>query len=194
MGGMQAFQWGISYPDFANTLIPIVASPQPSSYDLMGYTIFRKIIEADTGFNHGRYTVNPLIVPATMLLEFAVTTPANKVKTMSRDSFAVWLHKVETGKVTEWNNIYYQLLASIGHDIAKPYNGSLKEAAKHMKARMLIITSRDDHMVNPLPAIEFARMTEAKLLVLTSDLGHEAPSFNDPAIRRSIVDMLSSGP
>jgi homoserine O-acetyltransferase len=192
MGGMQTFQWGISYPYFAGRLIPIVASPQPSSYDLMGYQIFRKIIEADSTFNHGNYKVNPIIAPATMLLEFSVTTPANKIRTMSRDSFAVWMRQVENARALDWNDTYYQVLAVIGHDIARPYHGYLREAAKHIKAKMLIITSRQDHMVNPAPAIEFSKMLPAKLLILDSDLGHEAPNFDDPVMQKSITDMLAS--
>lgn len=190
MGGMQTFQWGISYPDFAGRLIPIVGTPQPSSYDLMGYSIFRKIIETDTAFNHGNYKVNPIIVAATMLLEFSVTTPQNKVLTMSRDSFAKWAQKADTAKAPDWNDTYYQMMAVIGHDIAKPYHGSLIEAAHHIKAKMLIISSRQDHLVNPIQAIEFSKMLPARLIVLTTDLGHEAPSFDDPVLQKSIADFL----
>lgn len=192
MGGMQTFQWGISYPKFAGRLIPIVGSPQPSSYDLMGYNVFRKIIEADTGFNHGNYKVNPVIAPAAMLLEFSETTPLFKVKTMSRDSFAVWMHGVETSQPPDWNDTYYQMLAIVGHDIAKPWNGSLKEAAKHIKAKMLIISSRQDHLVNPMPAIAFSKLLPAKLVLLDSELGHQAPNFNDPVMSKNIIDILSA--
>ncbi|MGZ3752535.1 MAG: alpha/beta fold hydrolase, partial [Mucilaginibacter sp.] len=127
MGGIQTFQWGVSHPKFASRLIPIVGSPQPTSYDLMGYNIFRKIIEADTAFNHGNYKVNPVIAPAAMLLEFSETTPAFKVRTMSRDSFAVWMRNQETARQPDWNDTYYQLKAIIAFDIAKPFHGSLKE-------------------------------------------------------------------
>ena len=192
MGGMQTFQWGISYPKFADCLIPIVGSPQPSSYDLMGYNVFRKIIEADTAFNHGNYKKNPVIAPAAMLLEFSETTPSFKVRTMSRDSFTVWMHGIEAAEPPDWNDTYYQMAAIVGHDIAKPWNGSLREAANHIKARMLIISSQQDHLVNPLPAIAFAKMVPAKLVILNSDLGHQAPNFSDQVMSKSIIEILSA--
>ena len=191
LGGMQTFQWGISYAGFADKLIPIVGTPQPSSYDLMGYNIFRKIIESDTGYHHGNYQVNPIIAPAAMLLEFSETTPSFKVRSMSRDSFAVWLNRVETSGGPDWNDTYYQLRAIIGHDIAKPWKGSLIEASRHIRAKMLIIISLQDHMVNPEPALQFAKLIYAKLTILNNDFGHQAPSFDDPAMQRSIGEFLA---
>jgi homoserine O-acetyltransferase/O-succinyltransferase len=191
MGAMQAFQWGVSYPAFTERLIPIVGTPQPTSYDLMGYNIFRKIIEADSAFNHGNYTMNPVIPAATMLLEFSVTTPDQKVRVMSRDSFAVWQRRVDTAKAPDWNNAYYQLKAILKHDIARDYGGLLKKVAVHIKARMLIIVSRQDYMVNPLPSIAFAKLLPARLVVLNNELGHEAPDFEDEVMRKNIKAMLA---
>jgi homoserine O-acetyltransferase len=190
MGGIQTFQWALSHPNFMDVLIPIVGSPRPSSYDLMGYNIYARVIENDPAFQHGYYKQNPTIVPAVMLSEFSATTPEHKVKTMSRDSFAVWMKKVETTKTRDWNNYLYQCKAVIGHDISKPFGGSMPEAAKHVKAKMLIISSKQDHLVNPIPAIEFSKLLPAKLLVLDSDKGHVAPDFDDPEMRTAIVTAL----
>lgn len=190
MGGIQTFQWAVSHPNFMDVLIPIVGSPRPSSYDLMGYNIYAKIIEDDPAFKHGYYKVNPVIVPAVMLAEFATTTPEHKVKTMSRDSFAAWMKKIQTAKNRDWNDYLYQSKAVIGHDISEPYGGSMQETAKQVKAKMLIISSKQDHLVNPAPAIEFSKLLPAKLLILDSDRGHVAPDFNNPAMQTAIVSAL----
>jgi hypothetical protein len=55
---------------------------------------------------------------------------------------------------------------------------------------MLIISSKQDHTVNPIPAIEFSKLLPAKLMVLDGDRGHAAPDFSDPQMRTAIVVAL----
>jgi homoserine O-acetyltransferase/O-succinyltransferase len=192
MGGFQAFQWAVSYPDFMNHVIPIVATPQPSSYDLVEWTIMRMVIETDTAFHNGRYTVNPIIAIGTMFTQLNSSTPPNIVKSMSRTAANVYIKYTETAKVKDWNDTYHQLNALIGHDIAKPYNGSLVDAAKQIKAKMTIIVEKQDHLCNPAPAIEFSKLLQAKLIVLDSEAGHVgAANFDDPAIKQAIADELA---
>jgi homoserine O-acetyltransferase len=192
LGGIQSFQWAVSYPGFAGRIIPIVGSPQPGSYDLLLYNTFCKIIEADTAYNHGNYKVNPIIAPATMILQLSALTPAFITKTLPRSSFAGWLHNVETAKVPDWNNAYYQAKAVIGHDIARPYNSSLPGAAKQIKAKMLFIVSEQDHLVNPAPAIGFASLVNAQVVKVNSEMGHSAHVFDDPDVKKSIIDLLAA--
>jgi len=192
LGGIQSFQWAVSYPDFAGRIIPVVGSPQPGSYDLMLYNTFCKIIEADTAFNHGNYKANPIIAPATMVLQLSALTPAFITKSIPRANFAGWLHNVETAKVPDWNNAYYQAKAVIGNDIAKPYNSSLSEAAKQIKAKMLFIISEQDHLVNPAPAIEFSKLVNAQVVKVNSEMGHSAHVFDDQAVKKSIIDLLAT--
>ncbi|WP_158995591.1 alpha/beta fold hydrolase [Mucilaginibacter sp. L196] len=192
MGGIQTFQWAVSYPGFMDVLIPIVGTPQPSSFDLMVYNTFRETIEENTGYDHGRYKINPTIPNATMMLDVFLTTPADRVKTVKREDVAKWVASNKTRHDQDWNNTDYQLNAIINHDISKDFNNSLEEAAKHIKAKMLIISSLQDHMVNPAPAMAFSKLLPAKLIVLNDDKGHQAPNFFNPVIKDAIAGILSA--
>ena len=55
---------------------------------------------------------------------------------------------------------------------------------------MLIISSLQDHMVNPTPAMEFSKLLPAKLIVLNDEKGHQAPNFFNPVIKDAIVEIL----
>ena len=191
MGGIQTFQWAVSYPDFMDVLIPLVGSPRPTSYDLMLYTTYRTIIDMDTAFRHGHYAINPVIPAANMLWELFLTTPTNRVKSTPPESFPAWLHFAQTKPTGDYNNIFYQISAVIGHDISKDFNGSMQQAAAHVKAKMLIISSKQDHMVNPAPAIAFSKLLPARLVLLDSELGHLVTDFSSPEIKDSIREALS---
>lgn len=56
MGGMQAFEWGVTYPDFTDLLIPMVGSPQSTSFDKLMWTAEIDAIELDPAWNHGNPT------------------------------------------------------------------------------------------------------------------------------------------
>jgi homoserine acetyltransferase/lysophospholipase L1-like esterase len=192
MGGFQAFQWAVSHPGFMSHIIPIVATPQPSSYDLVEWTIMRRIIETDTAFHNGRYTVNPVIATGTMYTQLNSTTPPNIIKTLPRAGVEGYMRYTQTAKVNDWNDTWYQLKALIAHDIAKTYNGSLAEAAKQVKAKMTIIVEKQDHLCNPQPATEFSKLLPARLIVLNGESGHaDAGNFDDPALVKGIEDELS---
>jgi len=192
MGGIQTFQWAVSYPDFMDDLVTIVGSPKPTSYDLMLYTTYRTIIDSDAGFNHGDYKTNPNIPLANMLWELFLTTPANRVSSTPASGFADWLKFAQTKPTGDYNDIFYQITAIIGHDISRAFNGSMQDAAAHVKAKMLIISSKQDHMVNPAPAIEFSKLVPAKLVLNDSDLGHLISNFSDPRIKDSIIALLDA--
>ncbi len=192
LGGIQTFQWAVSYPGFAALLIPVVGSPQPSSYDLMLYNMVRKIIEADTAYNHGKYKVSPAIAPAAMAIQLSSLTPAYFIKNMPRKNVPGWLHNMETPQIKDWNDAYYQVMAVIGHDIARQQEGSLAEAAKLVKAKMLFILSKQDQLVNPGPAIEFSKLLPAKVIMVDSIMGHSDHVFDDPEVKKSIIDLLAS--
>ena len=75
-------------------------------------------------------------------------------------------------------------------DISEAFGGSLEKAAAQVKAKVFVVVSRFDHVVTPGPALEFARLINAKLLVLEGDCGHLAPSCESQKVNPVIADFL----
>lgn len=53
-GGYQAFQWGVSYPDFMDGLVPVVTAPQGRAVDLKDPDPLQKLLK-DPNWNGGRF-------------------------------------------------------------------------------------------------------------------------------------------
>ncbi len=69
MGGMQTFQWIVSYPDFADKAIPIVGSPRLAPFDLMLWKAENDAIMGDPAWKNGDYTEQPALTLLTVLRE-----------------------------------------------------------------------------------------------------------------------------
>jgi homoserine O-acetyltransferase/O-succinyltransferase len=191
MGGMQAFQWGVSHPDFMDKIIPIVGSPQLNSSDLLLWNGELQAIQRDTAYHHGDYEGVPPIPSVSIMHQLAMHSPAYIPASVPRDSFESWLMRISSTVSFDWNNRVRQLQAMISNDIAKTTNGSLKEASKKIHAKLLVIVSKQDHMVNPLPAIRLAKYKNAQLIALDNNCGHTAFDCEHDKIQQAIRVFLS---
>jgi homoserine O-acetyltransferase len=79
---------------------------------------------------------------------------------------------VEDGGVAA--NQIRQRQAIISLDIPGELELTLPEAAKKVRAKLLVIVSPQDHMVNPIPAQQFAAAIGAPVITLDSPCGHIA--------------------
>jgi homoserine O-acetyltransferase len=48
----------------------------------------------------------------------------------------------------------------------------MADAENSVRARVMVVVATQDHMVNPIPAEDFAKAIGAKVFVLDSDYGH----------------------
>ncbi|HYV13676.1 MAG TPA: alpha/beta fold hydrolase [Pyrinomonadaceae bacterium] len=192
MGGMQVFQWLVSYPDFAEKAVPIVGSPRLAPYDLL---IWQSQIEAlmrDRDWKGGNYSKNPA-----RALDFAfgamlLTTPPDYNKHKTRDEVLADLEKARRdGRSFDANDKIRQTQAMMQLDVTREFGGSLERAAQAVKAKVFVVVSRFDHVVTPGPAIEFASLLGAKLLNLESECGHLATVCEASRLDAAVAEFLT---
>lgn len=170
MGGMQTFQWLVSYPDFLDKAISIVGTPRQTSYDLLLWQTELRAIESGRKCENGDKQAMRIIAGISAL---ALQTPQYLVAHTSSEQFQSFIadeeRRIMAHDANDWAS---QLKAMIEHDIYKSFGGSAAQAAAAIKARVMVIVSEQDHMVNPTPSMEFAKLLKAETIVLSTDCGH----------------------
>jgi homoserine O-acetyltransferase/O-succinyltransferase len=189
MGGMQTFQWGVSYPDFMDKLIPIVGSPRLAPYDLLLWQTNLDAVQRDPAYSGGNYREQPVLPIVQQLADLNLTTFDDYNKAKTREQVGVD-HAGLTPPQFDANDRVRQLQAMMAHDIGKTAGGSLENAAKALKAKLLVVVNERDAMVTPTPALEFAKLARAETLVLKGECGHKAPTCEEKTIATRITQFL----
>jgi homoserine O-acetyltransferase len=184
MGGMQAFQWMVSYPDFMEKAIPIVGSPRLAPYDLMLWQAQIDALMRDRDWKGGNYSANPARALDFAFGELLLTTPADYNRRKTREQVFADLEKAHNDAHRfDANDKIRQVQAMMKLDISL-------ESAKTVKARVLVVVAKYDHVVTPGPATEFAALLGAKLLTLEGDCGHLATSCESRLLNTAVSDFL----
>jgi homoserine O-acetyltransferase len=193
MGGMQAFQWSVSYPGLANRIVSIVGSPQLTSYDMLVWRTQQLALESDPDWKAGRYTRQPALHLQNMVAALLAQTPqfvATNTSPQKYQEFEADL--VQGSDDLDANDTLRQIQALLTADIAAPFGGSLQGAAAAVTGKTLVIVNKQDRVVNPLPAIEFAKMIHAQLIELDSSCGHRAHTCEMKPIGAAIAAFLEN--
>ena len=195
MGGMQTFQWIVSYPDFMDKAIPIHGSPRLSSYDVLLWTAEIRAIQGDPAWKGGEYGSPPLEGMKTVaaINSLALTSPGYVFSNTSRSQLDAFLAETEEKIIQGFdaNNWIRQAQAMIGLDVAAAFGGSMEAAAAAVRADVLVIVGSKDHMVGPQPALQFAHLLVAPVIILDSDCGHIAFTCEEEKVIPALARFLS---
>lgn len=193
MGGMQVFQWLVSYPDFTDKAIPIVGSPRLAPYDLLIWQAQIEALMRDRDWKGGNYSVNPARALDFAFGELLLTTPPDYNKRKTREQVLADLEKARRdGKSFDANDKIRQVQAMMQLDVTREFGGSLERTAHVVKATVFVVVSRFDHVVTPGPAIEFASLVGAKTLNLESECGHLATVCESSRLDDAVGEFLAT--
>jgi homoserine O-acetyltransferase len=190
MGGMQTFEWMVAYPDFMDKAVPIVGSPRLAPYDLLHWQTEIDAIKNDPSWMNGDYTTNPARRLEFELGALILTTPERYNQKKTREDVIKDLNKAENTPGSDANNKIRQVEAMMSVDVSNDFGHSMDRAAASVKARVLIVVSRYDHVVTPQPALDFAAQLHAQVIELDSDCGHSVAECDNARINGAVAEFL----
>lgn len=156
MGGMQTLQWGVSYPDFMDSLVALVPLARTPAWTITVLEASRKAIMLDPAWNGGNYTSPP--VNGIRLWRDILNFLAARTPDMYRYQFSnpldvlPWLKQGEDAAIPlfDANDWIYQTWAYDRHDVGTTpgMNGDYGTALRAIKAKTVILVGQKD-LLNP---------------------------------------------
>ncbi len=190
MGGMQVFEWMVRYPGFIDKAIPYVGTPKTAVSDRLSHRFRLNLIRQGWRQHTTQDSIIAQIQLFTMIMahspsylnrKYSWPEMQNRINgIMHQPHLSIPLPGYLIG-----------LQAMLQHDISAGFDHRMELAARAVKAQCLIIVSQSDHLVNPRPALNFARLIHARTLILDDDGGHLAVSSNMKTISAAINKFLS---
>ena len=189
MGGMQMFEWIVSYPEFMRKAVATVGSPRLTIYNKQGLTILKTIID------YGRkYSISDLDRSALYSMTFAMLlrTPEYINAKIPHEEFEQYLRTFRKDSIpsSRFLDLRYQLEAMIAHNIYRNDRNDIDAIVRKIKAKILLIVATNDLTVHPDPALQFAKAANAEIIQLTNDCGHLAPGCEQKRTNEAILSFF----
>jgi homoserine O-acetyltransferase len=170
MGGMQALEWAVSYPNFMDKVISIIGTPKQSAFDVLFWQTQIALIESASS---NKASIDFAIKRAYDIFYMNLTTPTDFSIKQSPEN----VQKYMAGKydnMIDSEDYLSMAKAMIKHNIYRGNLQNFENINSIIKADTLLIVSESDHIVNPLSSIVLAEKLGGDKLLLTGNNGHMA--------------------
>jgi homoserine O-acetyltransferase/O-succinyltransferase len=170
MGGLQALEWAVRYPQFAAKVVSMAGSPRFGAYDRLLWTAMKATI--DDGLR-GSLPPDVIWLQLTRVDALHARTPRgvneSPPETVEQDVAASAANYSKTWALEDYRA---QIGAVLRHDVSAAYGGDLAKAGSRIRAKILIMYSWDDHMVTADEVSAFAKLIGAETAEISSPCGH----------------------
>jgi homoserine O-acetyltransferase/O-succinyltransferase len=211
MGGMQVLQWGVSHPEFMDSLIALTPMARTAPWAIAVNEATRKALMADAAFNEGNYEKQPekgWRARANVLQVLATRTP-EALKAMFPNPLDIlpWIKAQEDAVLRtgfDANDWIAQTWAYDRHNVGDTpgFGGDHLKALRSIKAKSLIITGGELDLYNPVEEAQEAALyiPDSRLAAIPSVQGHVAASPAKAAdvefmnrVAREFLDAVTDG-
>jgi homoserine O-acetyltransferase len=223
LGGMQALEWAVAYPDRVRSIIPIASTAGFDTQGVAWNAIARAAIMADPDWQNGHYHgtgrapsagigVARMVGHVTYLSAFgirqkfgrALQTGDEYSYTLTQPDFAVesyLRHQADTfARRFDANTYLYLSRALTYFDLARTHGGgSLERALANVRARTLLIAFSSDWLYPPRDSERIAEALRANgkdvdLQVIEADYGHDSFLLEEGRMTPLIRSFLDPEP
>lgn len=202
MGGMQALEWAVMYPDRVRAVAPIATTARVSARAIAFNEVARRAIRLDPKWNRGEYYDSPdggpngglalarMIGTITYLSDEVMRElfgrkPASQESALEHDLHArfdveKYLHDEGDKLVRRFdaNSYLYLSKAMDLHDVSRGYP-TLEDALARIKAKSLFVAIRSDDLFPPHETVEMVKIMHrlgkaVEYFLMDSAYGHDA--------------------
>ena len=188
LGGFFAFEWATTYPGFAAHVIPVGGTPMLGPYELLWSEVSHRILSNCEPDRCEEARETYFLKYIAMLMR----TPGYWNRNVSPDDLPEFREQIS--RLARNQPVPIDKLAENtamrSMDITAPFGGSMQQAAKAVRSRMLIIIGTHDLAVTPEASRDFAELAGARLLELDNDWGHQFFIPENDTIRLAIQEFL----
>ena len=139
----------------------------------------------DRDWKAGNYATNPARALDFAFGELLLTTPTDYNRRKTREQVFADLEKARNdAKRFDANDKIRQIQSMMSLDVARDFGA--------VKAKVLVVVAKFDHVVTPGPATEFATLIGAKIIELEGDCGHLATSCESHRLNEAVTRFLNA--
>ena len=218
MGGMQALEWVVNYPEMVGSVLPIATTTQLSAQGIAFNWVSREAIKYDPHFQNGEYSAENVpdkgLATARMLAHITYLSDESMGRKFGRGlqksenysfnfdyDFAVESYLEYQGRrfVERFDaNSYFYITRAIDYfDLASRYKGDLASAFAKVKCPFLVVSFTSDWLFPSEQSITLVRALlrnniEVSYVNIESGYGHDAFLLEFETLGAMVRDFLDN--